>query len=190
MWHFRVDLTYCFAPENPLENYALVIYFITMRYFSPLRGSLLIIECARFSFLTGVLAVLRHNAGIAFPWQLYAVPNALFLIMALFLWLDASKYPAYLLLYISGKSLCLFSGISSWIAFSRNMEATAFFNMRISSPAAILAIILAVDLISIVIALIISSKKNIKTAAALSESESNTKIPESDSNETESQGGA
>jgi hypothetical protein len=126
-----------------------------MRNFSPLRTGLLIIECARFSFLTGVLAILRHNASAEFPWQIFAVPNALFLIIALFLWLDSDKYSVYLILYISGKLLCLFSELISCSGFFRNSFA---FNIKIMNPAVILVIAFFCDLVLLVIAILLSSR--------------------------------
>jgi len=149
-----VNYWYSLLSYSLLEKYAPVLYFSSMRTFSPLSGGLFFIECARFSFLTGILAVFRYNAGPAFPWQIYAVPNALFLLIALFLWLDRSKYTAYSLLYISGKSLCLFSEIISGIAMYKNVKQTDFFETGILNPGRILPIAFFIDLVTLIIILI------------------------------------
>ncbi|MCL1991710.1 MAG: hypothetical protein FWG66_02040 [Spirochaetes bacterium] len=51
------------------------------------------------------------------PWLLFAAPNMLFPLMALFLWLDFFKYEAYVPLFIVGKFVCIFSTIS-WLLVS------------------------------------------------------------------------
>jgi hypothetical protein len=132
-----------------------------MRSFSPLRGGLFILECVRFSFLTGFLAVVRYNAEAVFPWQIYAVPNALFLLMALFLMLDSSKYAVYSILYISGKTLCLFSEAMSGVAFLRNIGPMKYNKTEITIHGTIVPIAFIVDLITLII-ILISSYKNKK----------------------------
>ena len=139
-----------------------------MRIYSPLRGGLLFVECARFSYLTGILAILRHNAGASFPWQLYAAPNALFLLMALFLWLDSSRYGVYSLLYISGKALCLFSEIASGIVFMKNLGPVNFIKSGITGQGMALPIVFIADVITLVIILIINAK-NKKTEPVITE---------------------
>jgi len=42
-------------------------------------------------------------------WVLFAASNILFPLMTLFLWLDSSKYEAYLPLYLVGKIVFVFS---------------------------------------------------------------------------------
>jgi hypothetical protein len=58
------------------------------------------------------MLVLPGNSVI--PWLAFASPGALFPLMALFLWLDISRYKAYLPLYIAGKCI----GILSLLVFS------------------------------------------------------------------------
>jgi hypothetical protein len=129
-----------------------------MRKIPLLRGGLFIIECARFSFLTGFLAILRHNAGIVFPWQVYAVPNALFVLMALFLMLNASQYAGYSLLYIAGKILCLFSEAMSSIALLKNISAINLLKTGSGASGIILPIVFVVDLITLIVILISTIK--------------------------------
>jgi len=154
---------------------------------SPLRGGLFIAECARFSFLTGIMAILRFNANADFPWQIYAVPNALFLLMALFSWLDTSKYGAYVMLYIAGKALCLFSEISSLFIFSRQSSTMNFYEAWITNPGIVLSLVLICDLLTLSLALLISYKKNKNPEAALSGSQ--PEVAAADTGESEGHGG-
>ena len=160
-------------PRTGLEIYSPVFYFDYMRILSPLCGGLFIVECARFSFLTGGLVILRQNAEAAFPWQMYAVANALFVLMALFLWLDASKYSMYVPLYIAGKSLSLFCEIAGGIVF---LGQISFFEPGISNSLRILAVLVIIDLISLVLALFVCIK-NKKQKPVLSGSGPNLEVP-------------
>ena len=155
-----------------------------MRHRSPLGGGLFIIECVRFSFLTGVLSILRYNAGAAFPWHIYAVPNALFLLAALFLWLDAPKYAVYTLLYISGKSLSIFSEIASGIVFLRRINPVNFNAQTMTNPVIVLSFAFAVDIITLIIALLINIKNNKKPKPAISGAGQNNQISEPEKEDT------
>jgi len=132
-----------------------------MRKHSLLCGGLFIVECIRLSFLSEGLGILRSNVEEVFPWHIFAVPNALFVLMALFLWLDVTKYSVYLPLYISGKLLSLFCEIAGGIAFFGKIT---FFGLELSRSLHILAVIIFIDLISLVPALIacIKNIRNIK----------------------------
>jgi hypothetical protein len=156
-----------------------------MKNFSPLRGGLFILECARFSFLTGLLAVVRYNAGAAFPWQIYAAPNALFLLMALFLLLDASQYAVYSILYISGKVLCLFSEVMSAAAFFKNLIPMNSHKTETTIHGIILPIAFILDIITLIV-ILISSIKNKKPEPVLLGASQGTALP----NDTGGHGGA
>jgi hypothetical protein len=54
---------------------------------------------------------------MVFPWLACAVPNALFPLMTLFLWLDTPNYTGYRPLYISGKCISFVSE-AAWFIFS------------------------------------------------------------------------
>ena len=131
---------------------------------------------------------MRYNAGTAFPWHIYAVPNALFLLTALFLWLDFSKYSNFLMLFISGKFLCIFSEISSVIAFFISKSSTVSFESKLSNSAFILTIAFLADLTALVIALVIFiGKKKQKPAVTESGSDTVDSVP---GNDAAGQGGA
>jgi hypothetical protein len=125
-----------------------------MQKYSLLRGGLFVLECARFSFMTGVLTVL--NPDTAFPWMVYAVPNALFLLAAMFMWLNSSKYGVFDPLYISGKAMSLFS-IIGWNVFSRWAGSAYLNKTRFSYRAS--AIIFFCDLFSLLAVVLIMVKK-------------------------------
>jgi hypothetical protein len=65
------------------------------------------------------------GAGI-FPWPVYAVPNALFPLMTLFLWRQFSRYAAYISLYVSGKCIALASVIGFCVFSWHNISAALY----------------------------------------------------------------
>jgi hypothetical protein len=89
------------------------------------------------------------GAGI-FPWLVYAVPNALFPLIALFLWRQVSRYAVYVPLYISGKCIALASIAGYWIFSRQNIFAALY----LKNPGALAALggllfLLAGDLFSV-----------------------------------------
>jgi hypothetical protein len=97
-----------------------------MEPYKPLRAGLFVYESLRLLFLAAVFAVLRPDGAVGFPWLVYAAPNALFTLMALFLWLNISRYGVYLPLFLAGKLISLFS-ILGWSIFMRSIRAAEFF---------------------------------------------------------------
>jgi hypothetical protein len=55
--------------------------------------------------------------GAVFPYMVYMVPNALFPLMALFVWLDLERYEVYTSLYTAGKIIAVIS-FMAWLIFS------------------------------------------------------------------------
>jgi hypothetical protein len=78
-----------------------------------LKPALFIYEAVRIIILALTLMFFLPGDS-AIPWLALASPGALFPLMALFLWLDISRYSAYLPLYIAGKCI----GILSLLGFS------------------------------------------------------------------------
>jgi hypothetical protein len=98
-----------------------------MEIYRPLRAALFLYECIRLVVLMGVFVLLRPGDGTgAFPWLVYAVPNALFPLMALFVWRRFSRYGAYVPLYVSGKCIAL-AAIFGFCLFSRRDVYTAVY---------------------------------------------------------------
>ena len=105
-----------------------------------------------------VLSVLRP-VDLSFPWVVYLVPNALFPLMLLFLWLDFSKYSVYEPLYKSGKCICVIAVIGWYVFSSRSMlpfEGGSFVLTRI------MAILVCSDLFTVMASVLITirNKKN------------------------------
>jgi hypothetical protein len=78
-----------------------------------LKPCLFAYECVRIIILAFTLVLLLPETG-AIPWLAFASAGALFPLMALFLWLDISRYKAFLPLYIAGKCI----GIVSLLGWS------------------------------------------------------------------------
>ena len=55
--------------------------------------------------------------GVFFPYLTYLSPNALFLMMVLFVWLNPGEYMNYLSLYLAGKVIAVAS-FFAWEIFS------------------------------------------------------------------------
>jgi hypothetical protein len=98
-----------------------------MEIFRPLRAALFLYECVRLVILIGVFSFLRPGEGAGvFPWLVYAVPNALFPLMALFLWRRFSRYGAYLPLYVSGKCIVLAAVLGFCVFFRQDVYTAVY----------------------------------------------------------------
>ncbi|MCL2719972.1 MAG: hypothetical protein FWD47_01355 [Treponema sp.] len=76
-----------------------------MKLVQIVKPGLFVYECVRFITLTFfLLLILRNNPGL-FIVVIFAVPLALFPLMALFLWLDTDRFRAYLPLFLAGKCI-------------------------------------------------------------------------------------
>jgi hypothetical protein len=90
-----------------------------MDVYRPLRGGLFIYEVARLCLLAGVMGGAAPGGEEAlFPVLATGAANALFLLMALFIWLDLGRYKAYIPLYTAGKALTVIAALG-WCFFSR-----------------------------------------------------------------------
>ena len=89
-----------------------------VRYlYQPLRAGLFFYECLRLFCLVFILLVASGNASISGTYSVYMSPNALFTLMALFIWLKPEEYANYTTLYIAGKIIALVS-FYVWEIFS------------------------------------------------------------------------
>jgi hypothetical protein len=68
---------------------------------------LLIIECLTFSVVFNVIYSSINQAGV--PEIALMTPAALFPLMAVFIWLDSTRYRVYMPLFIAGKCVGIFS---------------------------------------------------------------------------------
>ncbi|MDR1251376.1 MAG: hypothetical protein LBK62_04330 [Treponema sp.] len=139
-----------------------------MGVYRPLKAGLCIYECGRLLFLLAAFMFLRPDeVTAAFPWLACVAANALFPLMTLFLWLDASRYGAYGPLYTAGKCVSFFS-VMSWFVFFRRIIITAvlFNNLTMFMITGIVGILLFGDLLSVTagIAVIKKTRMPVRTA--------------------------
>jgi hypothetical protein len=91
-----------------------------MNKYKPLRAGLFFYEVFRALFLAGLFVffspVEGANGGV-FPSLVYMTPNALFPLMALFLWVRLGEFEAYLPLYLAGKVITVIA-YYAWSLFS------------------------------------------------------------------------
>jgi len=73
-----------------------------MRIVSIIKPVLFLYECFRIFVFTIVMVYTLQEIS-AVPYLVFAVPAIMFPLMALFLWIDASRYRAYLPLFTAGK---------------------------------------------------------------------------------------
>jgi len=103
-----------------------------MEALKPLRAALFIYECLRILLLVVLLFLAPPGNGIPsgiglqegsfsswafFPYFVYLSANALFPLMALFIWLKPGEYRNYLTLYMAGKIIAAVS-FYAWGFFS------------------------------------------------------------------------
>jgi len=72
-----------------------------------LKPVFFIYESVRIIILTITLMFVLPGTS-AIPWLAFASPGALFSLMALFIWIDISRYHVYIPLYIAGKCIGIF----------------------------------------------------------------------------------
>ncbi|MDR0472509.1 MAG: hypothetical protein LBH43_02390 [Treponema sp.] len=77
--------------------------------------------------MTTAFVVLQPAGAAAFPWLVFMTPTVLFPLMALFLWLDISRYRVYLPLFMAGKGIGIFS-LLGWSIVSRKVIMTGGFS--------------------------------------------------------------
>jgi membrane protein required for beta-lactamase induction len=106
---------------------------------------LLIFECLTFSVAFNVIFRSINQTGV--PGIALMASSALFPLMALFIWLDSTRYKVYMPLFIAGKCVGIFSIITGQV---RNIDvisvdiaivSTLFFSYILSIVVVILLII-------------------------------------------------
>jgi hypothetical protein len=83
----------------------------------PLGAGLFIYECLRLLILVFFLLFASLESAISGSYTVYMSSNALFPLMALFIWLRPDEYSNYSALYIAGKLVFLVS-FYSWEIFT------------------------------------------------------------------------
>jgi hypothetical protein len=91
-----------------------------MEIYRPLRLILFIFDLIRLTVMISLFMAFvpaGTGDGKIFPYLFYAVPNGLFPLITLFLWLKLKSYKPYIALYIAGKILAVVA-VFTWIVFS------------------------------------------------------------------------
>ena len=90
----------------------------------PLAAALFIYECIRLLLLVAFLFIaaalgnsIPSGSGDFFPYIVYISSNALFALMAMFVWLRPAEYQNYITLYMAGKVIAVVS-FYVWAIFS------------------------------------------------------------------------
>jgi hypothetical protein len=82
-----------------------------MNVYKPLRAVLFFYEVLRVLLLAGLFAFFSPLEGAerggVFPFLVYVTPNALFPLMALFLWVSLGEFKAFVPLYVAGKVIAV-----------------------------------------------------------------------------------
>jgi hypothetical protein len=88
-----------------------------MNIYRPLREGLFLYEILRIVIVVNLMIIFlsRLEEENLFPYLIYTVPNALFPLMALFVWINIEKYRPYISLYTAGKIIAVVSFLAWFI---------------------------------------------------------------------------
>ena len=89
-----------------------------MKIIRLIKGGLFIYECVRIMLLAVVL-YFQESGGLSVK-VIYTAPGVLYLLMALFIWLDTDKYRAYVPLFTAGKCVGIFM-LLGWSIITRQV---------------------------------------------------------------------
>jgi hypothetical protein len=99
-----------------------------MEVYRPLRIVLFIYDLIRLIVMVRLLVSFVPLNGAqdeeVFPYLFYAVPNGLFPLITLFLYIRVSLYKPFIPLYLAGKTMAMVA-VFAWIIFSRQFIAQA-----------------------------------------------------------------
>jgi len=113
------------------------------------------LECVKLMIIA-VIIIIHGNMPELFTKILLAAPEALFPLMALFIWLDADRYREYLPLFLAGKCIGIFLLLGLLIVFRQvTMIGSLFGSAVYAEP-----LLLCCDILSVGVVFIIS--KDIK----------------------------
>ncbi|MDL2229137.1 hypothetical protein LJC14_02695 [Treponema sp. OttesenSCG-928-L16] len=125
-----------------------------MDVYRPLRSALFIYDIIRLGAMLALLSVFVNAPGTGintvFPFFVYAVPQALFPLMALFLRLSLSEHLPYTSLYIAGKCMAALSSFI-WLFLSVNgiLESLAINIFRTLLLMGLIFLFAALDAVSV-----------------------------------------
>jgi hypothetical protein len=99
-----------------------------MEIYRPLRIALFVYDLIRLMVMVRLMVSYvplgGTQSGETFPYLFYAVPNGLFPLITLFLYIRVSLYKPFIPLYLAGKILAMVA-VFTWIIFSRQLIAHA-----------------------------------------------------------------
>jgi hypothetical protein len=116
-----------------------------MEVYKPLRAVLFFWDCLRFLTLAAIFMFFSPLEGAqmdgVFPYLAYVAPNALYLLMTLFLLVALDEFKKYLPLYIAGKAAAL-AAFYAWAVFSFSpAQVRAYFALGPDNFARVLALL-------------------------------------------------
>ena len=76
-----------------------------MKISGVLKPALFVYECVRLILFLFLLFIYKISGSITIPWLAFSANGALFPLMALFIWIDISRYRQYVPLFIAGKCI-------------------------------------------------------------------------------------
>ncbi|MCL2759197.1 MAG: hypothetical protein FWD22_03205 [Treponema sp.] len=134
-----------------------------------IKPGLFIYECIKI-IVIATLLIMQSREPAFFIKLILAAPGTLFPLMALFIWLDTSRYKAYLPLFAAGKCVGIFI-LMGWFIVSRQVTMIgSLFNAAMY----IEMILLSGDLFALAAVLLIMNDLKISTEIpAISEVEEN-----------------
>jgi glucan phosphoethanolaminetransferase (alkaline phosphatase superfamily) len=88
-----------------------------MDIYRPLGAGLFLYECLRLLLLVFFMLFASLESAVSGSYTVYMSSNALFAIMAMFIWLRPDEYRNYIALYMAGK-LVFLASFYSWEIFT------------------------------------------------------------------------
>ena len=117
-------------------------------------AAIFVYDCSRFLFLLAALEIFLKPGpdfrAVTFPLLMYVSPNALFPIMAFFLFIRFDSFRAYIPLYVTGKVFSLLC-VSMWLLFPLRSIFNVTYIFNVTAPGIVWVVSLgAADLGTIV----------------------------------------
>ena len=147
-----------------------------MSHSKPIAAVLFFYECIRLLLLLAVLCIMLLPSGFwaqvglflpnnflagngaFFPVIVYSSSNALFLLMALFMWRGTEEYTeSYIHLYIAGKVIAVVS-FSAWMLLTRRADTSIEYSIMSMLVLGMSAIINVADMLSVLGAWVLKNK--------------------------------
>jgi hypothetical protein len=128
-----------------------------MKVYRPLRLVLFAYEFIRLIIIISLISAAPEGER-SVPYLVYAASNALYPLMAFFMWFNLSEYRSYVLLYTAGKCIAA-AAAAGWVFFFlRNIPAAAGMG---GLPAPLSVLLFAVlDILSILAGILIIGRVN------------------------------